>query len=149
MFTTINKTSWKHTFSKCCHHTFDTCLIFLTSKISKRFEEGQLTGMILGDLQNTFDSINYKTLLKILYFTGFSKHSKMCFQSSLELKIPNESAIYALYIANINSDVSQRSFEGHYLCRMVYISSFRVTALRQLKNNSSRTFQHLRLFHRY
>ena len=80
---------------------------------------------------------------------GFSKHSKMCFQSSLELKIPNESSIYVLYIANINFDVPQRSFEGHYLCRMVYISSLRVTALRQLQNNSSRTFQYLRLFHRY
>ena len=59
----------------------DTCLSFLNDKIKKGVNDALLTGMILIDLQNTFDTINYGIILKKLSITGFSHHTVKWFQS--------------------------------------------------------------------
>ena len=45
------------------NHSTDFCQSYLTGKISKGFDSGLLTGMILIDLQKTFDTIDYNILL--------------------------------------------------------------------------------------
>ena len=44
------------------NHSTNLCLSFLTDKILKGFDEGQLTGMILIDLQKVFDTIHDEIL---------------------------------------------------------------------------------------
>ena len=46
---------------------------FLHDKILKRFDDGLLTGIILIDLQITFDSINHDILLMKLSIVSFSE----------------------------------------------------------------------------
>ena len=46
----------------------------------KSFEKGLITGMILIDLQKTFDTIDHYMLLQSLYATGFSEYSVSWFQ---------------------------------------------------------------------
>ena len=48
------------------NHWKNLCLSFLTDKIRKGFDEVLLTGMILIDLQNVFDTMNHAILLKKL-----------------------------------------------------------------------------------
>ena len=49
-------------------------------KILKGINKGMMTGMILIDLQKTFDIVNLDVLLEQLYATGFSKHTANWFQ---------------------------------------------------------------------
>ena len=56
---------------------------FLNDKILKGFDDGLVTGMILIDLQKTFDTINHDILLKKLSIIGFSDHTVKWFQSYL------------------------------------------------------------------
>ena len=52
------------------NHSTDFCLSYLIDKISKGFDSGLLTGMILIDLQKTFDAIDHNILLlKIVKFS--------------------------------------------------------------------------------
>ena len=44
-------------------HSTDLCLSSLNDKILKGFKKGLLTGMILIDLQKTFDTVNHEILL--------------------------------------------------------------------------------------
>ena len=44
-------------------HSTDLCLSALNDKILKGFKKGLLTGMILIDLQKTFDTVNHEILL--------------------------------------------------------------------------------------
>ena len=46
----------------------DTCLGFLNDKISKGFDSGLYTGMILIDLQKAFDTIDHEILLKKMIY---------------------------------------------------------------------------------
>ena len=46
------------------NHSTNTCLSFSNVNIAKDFNESLLTGMILGDLQKAFDTINHYILLK-------------------------------------------------------------------------------------
>ena len=40
-------------------YSTDSCFLYLQDKVAKEFDSGLLTGMILIDLQNTFDTIDY------------------------------------------------------------------------------------------
>ena len=46
------------------YHSTDFCLSYLTDKISKGFDSGLLTGVILIDLQKAFDTIDHNILLQ-------------------------------------------------------------------------------------
>ena len=45
------------------NHYTDFCVSYLTDEISKDFDSGLLTGVILIDLQKTFDTIDHNVLL--------------------------------------------------------------------------------------
>ena len=49
----------------------DTCLSYLRGKITKGFDSGLLTGMVLIDLQKAFDTIDYNILTKKNAFSRF------------------------------------------------------------------------------
>ena len=55
------------------NHSIDFCLSFLTDKISKGFDSGLLTGVILIDLQKAFDIIDHNILLLKMPSLGFSR----------------------------------------------------------------------------
>ena len=61
----------------------DTCLGFLNDKISKGFDSGLYTGMILIDLQKAFDTINHEILLEKMIYIGFSEQVINWFRSYL------------------------------------------------------------------
>ena len=44
-------------------HSTDTCLSYLHDKITKGFDSGLLTGMVLIDLQKAFDTIDHNILI--------------------------------------------------------------------------------------
>ena len=54
------------------HHSTDTCLSYLTDEVKIGFEEGLLTGMVLIDLQKTFDTIDHSILLEKMSCLGFA-----------------------------------------------------------------------------
>ena len=54
-------------------YSTESCLSFLTDKISKGFDSGLYTGMILIDLQKAFDTIDHELLLEKMLFIGFSE----------------------------------------------------------------------------
>ena len=56
---------------------------FLNEKISKGFDDGLVTGIILIDLQKAFDTINHDILSKKLSIIGFFDHTVKWFQSYL------------------------------------------------------------------
>ena len=56
-------------------HSTSTCLSLLQNKILNGFDNGQLTGMILIDLQKAFDTIDHKIFLQKLAYMGFSEDS--------------------------------------------------------------------------
>ena len=64
------------------NHSTNPCLSFWTDKILKGFNEGLLTGMVLIDLQNAFNTINHEILFKKLKAMGFSEGCITWFQSS-------------------------------------------------------------------
>ena len=55
----------------------------MTDKILKGFDEGLLTGMILTDLQKSFDTINHEVLLKKPEAIGLSDQCIRWFWSYL------------------------------------------------------------------
>ena len=55
------------------YHSTDFCLSYLTDKISKGFDSGLLTGVILIDLQKAFDTIDHRILLLKTPSLGFSR----------------------------------------------------------------------------
>ena len=55
------------------NNSTDFCLSYLTDKISKGFDSGLLTGMILIDLQKVFDTIDHNILLLKMPSLGFSR----------------------------------------------------------------------------
>ena len=50
----------------------NSCLSYLQDKVTKGFDSGLLTGMILIDLQNAFDTIDHKILIEKNKCMGFS-----------------------------------------------------------------------------
>ena len=55
------------------NHSTNLCLYFLTDKISKRFHEGLLTGIILIHLQKAFDTIDHEISSQKLKAIKFSE----------------------------------------------------------------------------
>ena len=53
-------------------HSTDSCLSYLEDKVSKGFDSGLLTGMILIDLQKAFDTLDHKILIEKKKCMGFS-----------------------------------------------------------------------------
>ena len=45
-------------------HSTNSCLSYLQDKVSKGFDSGFLTGMILIDLQKAFNTIDHKILIE-------------------------------------------------------------------------------------
>ena len=85
------------------NHSTDLCLSFLNDKILKGFDKGIFTGMILIDLQKSFDTINHEILLCKLHTIGFSEKTVAWFK----LHLSNRA-----YTVNINihfSDLSKIS----------------------------------------
>ena len=56
-------------------HSTGFCLSYLNYKILEGFDKGMMTGMILINLQKTFDTIDNGELLQKLFVIGFSKHT--------------------------------------------------------------------------
>ena len=52
------------------NHSTDTCLSYLNDKILKGFDQGNITGMILIDLQKAFNTIDHKVLIDKLVYIG-------------------------------------------------------------------------------
>ena len=67
---------------RSCHST-DTCLSYIHNRITRGFDSGLLSGMILIDLQKAFDTINHSILLGKLKTLGFSDDVILWFQSYL------------------------------------------------------------------
>ena len=65
------------------NHSTDSCLGFLNDKISKGFDSGLFTGMILIDLQKAFDTIDHEILFEKMSFVSFSKQVIDWFKSFL------------------------------------------------------------------
>ena len=55
------------------NHSTNLCLSYLTDKILKGIDEGFLTGMILNNLEKTFDTTDHEILLQKLKAIRFSK----------------------------------------------------------------------------
>ena len=65
------------------NHSTDYCLSFLNDKILKGFDQGLMTGMILIDLQKSFDTTDHDIPLQKLCAISFFKHSVNWFRSHL------------------------------------------------------------------
>ena len=82
-YLTDNKIRYRYQSGFRKNHSTDTCLSYLTDKIVTGFDSGLLTGMILVDLQKTFDTINHHNLFKKMSLAGFSCQSITWFESYL------------------------------------------------------------------
>ena len=71
--------SYQSGFQK--HYSTDTCLSYLTINIQSGFEKGYLTGIILVDPQNGFDTIGYVILSDKMTMFGFSSSTAVWFTS--------------------------------------------------------------------
>ena len=68
------------------NYSTESCLSYLCDKISKGFDAGLFTGLILIDLQKAFDTINHKILTDKMKCLGFSKETLLWFKSYLHLR---------------------------------------------------------------
>ena len=68
------------------YHSTDFCLPYLTGKISKGFDSGLLTRMILTDLQKAFDTIDHNILLLKMPSLGFSREVVDWYKSYLSTR---------------------------------------------------------------
>ena len=85
------------------NHSIDSCLTFLHDKILKVFDKGLMTGMILIDLQITFNMIDHDTLLNTLSAIGFSNHTSGWFKSYFSNRL------FKVSLENCYSDPSDPS----------------------------------------
>ena len=69
------------------NHSTESCLTFLYNEILNGFDQGLMTGMILVDLQKSFDTIDHDILLKKLSAIGFSNHTIGWFKSYLSNRL--------------------------------------------------------------
>ena len=62
------------------------CIWGLNNEITTGFESGSYTGMILIDLQKTFDTVNHNVLLKKIEFKRFFEETRKWFKSYCEIR---------------------------------------------------------------
>ena len=65
------------------NYSTDLCLSYLCDKVKKGFDCNLFTGMILIDLQKSFDTINHEILIKKMECIGFSEETLSWFKSYL------------------------------------------------------------------
>ena len=82
--TLINLISYKYQSGFRPNHSTNSCLSFLSNKVLTGIEKGNLTGMILIDLQKAFDTIDHKILIEKMKYLGFSNSAIAWFKSYLE-----------------------------------------------------------------
>ena len=70
-------------------HSTGSCLSYLQDKVSKGFDSGLLTGMILIDLQKAFDTIDHKILIEKMKCMGFSNGVTKWFDRYLSKRMFN------------------------------------------------------------
>ena len=63
-FVTKKNVSYKFQSGFRKFHSTDYCLSYLQDKVSKGFDSGLLTGMILIDLKKAFHTIDHKILIE-------------------------------------------------------------------------------------
>ena len=68
-------------------HSTDIYLLYLQDKVSKGFDSGLLTGVILIDLQEAFDTIDHKILLEKMKCMGFSNGVAKWFECYLSKRM--------------------------------------------------------------
>ena len=68
-------------------HSTDSCLSYLQDKVTKGFDSGLLTGMILIDLQKAFDTIDHKIPIEKMKCIGFSNDVTKWFESYLSKRM--------------------------------------------------------------
>ena len=83
IFLNKNKVLYKYQSGFQKSFSMNSCLTLLTDKISKGFESGKYTGLILIDLQKAFDTIVHEILLEKMGCTGFSGEVISWFESYL------------------------------------------------------------------
>ena len=81
-------------------HSTDLCLSCLNDKLLRGFDNGLFTGMILIDLQKTFDRIDHNILLKKLKAISFCDNTVNWFRSYLTDR---------LFLASIENKYSSNS----------------------------------------
>ena len=64
-------------------YSTNTCLGYLTDKITTGFEKGLFIGMIMINLQKVFDSTDHQILIKKMKYLGLSKNVIAWFKSYL------------------------------------------------------------------
>ena len=64
-------------------HSTDTCLSYLWDKIATGFDQGKYTGMIMIDLQKTFNTLDRSILIQKMKALCFSKGTILWFKSYL------------------------------------------------------------------
>ena len=79
-------------------HSADSCLTYLQVKVSKGFDSGLLTGMILIDLKKAFDTIDHKILIKKMKCMGFSNGVTKWFECYLSKRM------FSVHVRNSFSD---------------------------------------------
>ena len=79
------------------HYSTDTCLSYLTDKVSTGFEKGLLTVMVLINLQKVFDTIDHGIPLDKVNCLGFSNSTVAWFNSYL---------IHRSFIVNVGKEYS-------------------------------------------
>ena len=115
------------------YHSTDFCLSYLTDKISKGFDSGLLTGVILIDLQKAFDTIDHNILLQKMSSLEISRevidwyksylssrkfhvnvHGKFSASADLRCGVPQGSIVgpllFLLYIKDIPQSVDCDQF---------------------------------------
>ena len=99
------------------NHSTSSCLPCLHEKCFKDFDTRLMTGVILVDLQKTFDTIDHDIPLKQMSVIGFSNHAIDSFQSYLS------NQLFRISLEKIHSKSSSITcgLQGSILGRLLFL----------------------------